>query len=261
MRMRLVRGRTFNVQDRMGAVPVMLVNEAFARRHWPEGEAIGRRIELASGTREIVGVIADTRDFGPDDDAEPSMFIPALQRGYRDLSWAVRTDMETAAAAARIRAEIAALDPELPLFRVSVMPDIIAQNMAGDMIMVKLLGVFALIALVLAVLGVYGVMAYNVTQRTQEMGIRMALGAQRSDIVRMVVRQAAVLAGIGLVGGLAVALGTARFLAAFLHGVSPFDLTTFVLVPLALGTAALVAAIVPARRATRIDPVDALRYE
>lgn len=261
MGMRLVRGRAFDERDRVGSLPVMIVNESFARLHWSEGEALGQRVELSTGPREIVGVVNDTRDFGPDDEPPPVMYLPALQRAYRDLSWAVLTDMDPAAAAARIRSEIAALDPELPLFRLSTMNDIITIYIGGDIVMVKLLSVFAAIALVLAVLGVYGVMAYNVTQRTQEMGIRMALGAQRADIVRMIVRQAAMLAGIGLLGGLAVALGTARFLSAFLHGVSPFDLATFVSVPLALGTAAVVAAIIPARRATRIDPVDALRYE
>jgi putative ABC transport system permease protein len=261
MDIRLLSGRDFRDQDRIDSHAVMLVNRSFAERHWPGDEAIGKRVELSSGIREIVGVVADTRDFGPEDDPPATMYIPALQRTARELTWVVRSDLDPGAAASRLRSEVAALDPELPLFQLSTMAAVIERSMAGDTIMVRLLSVFAAFALVLAVLGVYGVMAYNVTQRTQEMGIRMALGAQRADIVRMIVRQGARLAAIGVAGGLLVALATARFLSAFLHGVSPFDLLTFVAVPLALGGAALAAAFIPARRATRIDPIEALRYE
>jgi ABC-type antimicrobial peptide transport system permease subunit len=141
------------------------------------------------------------------------------------------------------------------------MPQVIERALSGDTVMFKLLSAFGAFALVLAILGVYGVMAYSVTQRTQELGIRLALGAQRGDIVRMIVRQAGLLTALGVGAGLVVALATARQLSAFLHGVSPFDLATFLFVPAALAAAALLAAFVPARRATRIDPVDALRYD
>jgi putative ABC transport system permease protein len=259
--MPVTAGRAFTPRDRIGSLPVVLVNEAFARRHWPEGGAIGRRIVLSSGPLEIVGVVGDTRDFGPEDEAPPIIYVSALQRGYRELSLVVRSTLDPAAAVAAIRAEVSALDPDLPLYAVSTMPQVIERSLGGDTIMVKLLAVFGAFALVLAILGVYGVMAYSVTQRTQELGIRLALGAQRGDIVRMIVRQAAVLTAIGLACGLVVAFGTARQLSAFLFGVSPFDLGTFLLVPAMLAGAALAAAFLPARRATRIDPVDALRYD
>jgi putative ABC transport system permease protein len=257
----LVRGRALTEQDRIGTLPVLIVNEAFATKHWPNGDAISKRVVFSSGVREIVGVVANTRDNGPDDEPPPVVYLPSLQRGYRVMTIAIRTDMEPAAAVSRLRAEVAALDPELPLFSVATLSQIVEQWDSGNRVMVKLLSVFGAFALVLAIIGVYGVVAYSVTQRTQELGIRMALGAQRQDILRMIVRQGALLASIGIFIGLGVALSTTRFLAAFLTNVSPFDLPTFAVVTLVLGGAAIVAAVVPARRATRIDPVDALRYE
>jgi putative ABC transport system permease protein len=257
-------GRAFTARDRLDSPPVLLVNEAFAARHWPDGgarAALGARVVLSSGAREIVGVVGDTRDFGPDDDAPPIMYIPALQRGYRELAFVVHSGMDPGAAVSAMRAEVSALDPDLPLYSVSTMPQVIERALSGDTVMFKLLSAFGAFALVLAILGVYGVMAYSVTQRTQELGIRLALGAQRGDIVRMIVRQAGLLTALGVGAGLVVALATARQLSAFLHGVSPFDLATFLFVPAALAAAALLAAFVPARRATRIDPVDALRYD
>ncbi len=257
----LLRGRAFTEQDRIGSLPVMLVNEAFAARHWPDGAAIGKRVVLASGPHDVVGVVADTRDFGPNNDPPPIMFVPSLQHVSRDMSVAVRTGLDPAAAATTLRSAAAALDADLPLYAVSTMDEVLEAWFGGDRVMVKLLSVFGAFALVLAVIGVYGVMAYSVTQRTQELGIRMALGAQRGDILRMIVRQGVLLAAIGIAGGVCVALGTTRYLSAFLTGVSPFDPATFVVVPLVLGGATIVAAVVPARRATRIDPIDALRYE
>jgi putative ABC transport system permease protein len=261
MRIPLLHGRSFTDTDRIGSLPVLLVNRAFAARHWPDGDPLGKRIVLSTGPREIVGVVGDTRDFGPDDEAPALIYVPALQRGYRNLAFVVRAGADPAAAAATLRSEVAALDPELPLYSVRTMEHVITDEFSGDVVMVKLLSVFGVIALLLAIIGVYGVMAYGVMQRTQELGVRLALGAQRADILRMIVRQGALLAAFGLAGGLAVALGTARFLSAFLVGVSPFDPLTFVAATLALGGAAVVAAIVPARRATRIDPVEALRYD
>ncbi|MGH7552737.1 MAG: ABC transporter permease [Longimicrobiales bacterium] len=257
----LVRGRAFTEQDRVGTLPVLIVNEAFATKHWPNSDAVGKRVVFSSGPRAIVGVVANTRDNGPDDEPPPVVYLPSFQRGYREMTIAVRTSLDATTAVTRLRSEVAALDPQLPLFSVATFTQIIEQWNGGDRVMVKLLSVFGGFALVLAIIGVYGVVAYSVTQRTQELGIRMALGAQRQDILRMIVRQGALLAAIGIFIGLAVALSTTRFLAAFLANVSPFDLPTFAVVTLVLGGAAIVAAVVPARRATRIDPVDALRYE
>jgi putative ABC transport system permease protein len=257
----LAAGRAFGPDDRTGSPPVMLVNEAFVRRHFADGEAIGRGVVLSTGVREVVGVVGDTRDSGPDSEPEPVMYTPAAQAAQRTLTLALRTTGTPGSVAEPLRHELALLDPRLPLYRTSSMEEIVRAWNEGNIVMARLLGVFAGMALLLAVIGVYGVMAYNVTQRTREVGIRMALGAERRDIVRLIVRQGAALAVAGLVAGLLFALATARFLASFLFGISPFDPLTFAAVTAALAAAALVASWVPARRATRVDPVVALRDE
>jgi predicted permease len=261
LRIPLRAGRALGEGDRAGGVPVMLVNEAFASQHWPGTSALGRRVVLSSGPCEIVGVVADSRDFGRDDEASPMIFLPALDRGDRTLSFVMRREGDPAALADALRAEVSALDPELPIYQIATMTEILDREGQGDLIMVRLLTVFAVVALVMALMGVYGVMAYNVAQRTQEVGIRMALGARTDDIVGLIVRRGVLLAGLGLAAGLLLALATARFLAAFLFGLSPFDLPTFAAITAALGVAALVACYVPARRAARVDPIVALRVE
>ena len=258
---RIERGRDFTDRDRIDAAPVMIVNDAFARTAWPGGDPVGRTVELTSAAYQVVGVAADTRDFGGDSEPPPTVFVPALQRGYRNLAMVMHVDGDLADAAAAVRTAVASLDPNLPVYQVQTMREIVALYEGGTRIMVRLLTIFAAIALVLAVLGVYGVMAYNVAQRTREVGIRMALGAGRREIVRLVLRQGATLASIGLGAGILLALAVSGFLAAFLYGVSRFDLFTFAVTTLALAAAALLASYVPARRATRIDPLDALRTE
>ncbi|MFN2564079.1 MAG: ABC transporter permease [Gemmatimonadaceae bacterium] len=263
MRIPLVRGRDFTERDRVDAPLVVLVNEAFVRRHW-KGDAsgaIGRRIVVSDRPREIVGVVKDARDFGPDDDTPTMFYIPSLQRGHRNLSYALRSSRDPGGLADAVRAELAAIDASLPAYSVRTMREIIREEQAGDMIMPKLLTAFGAIALFLAVIGVYGVMAYTVSQRTQEVGIRMALGAQRADILRMVVRQGLTLAAIGLGIGLLLSFGATRGLSSFLLGVSAFDPVVFVGVTAALGAAAVAASWGPARRAMKVDPLVALRYD
>jgi putative ABC transport system permease protein len=263
MRIPLVRGRDFSERDRIDAPLVVLVNEAFVRRHWKNAPttAIGRRIVVSDRPREIVGIVKDARDFGPDDDTPAMFYIPSLQRGNRNLSYALRSSREPGGLADAVRAELAAMDASLPAYSVRTMRDIIREEQRGDMIMPKLLTAFGAIALFLAVIGVYGVMAYTVNQRTQEVGIRMALGAQRQDILRMVVRQGLILAGLGLGIGLLLSLAATRGLSSFLLGVSAFDPAVFIGVTLALCAAALAASWGPARKATKVDPLVALRYD
>jgi putative ABC transport system permease protein len=263
MRIPLVRGRDFTEQDRIDAPLVALVNEAFVRRHWKgdASRAIGRRIVVSDRPREIVGVVKDARDFGPDDDTPVMFYIPTLQRGHRNLSYAIRSLREPGGLADAARAELAAIDASLPAYSVRTMREILREDQQGAMIMPRLLTAFGAIALFLAVIGVYGVMAYTVSQRTQEVGIRMALGAQREDILRMVVRQGLTLAGLGLGIGLLLSFGATRGLSVFLLGVSAFDPTVFVGVTAALGAAALAASWGPARRAMKVDPLVALRYD
>jgi predicted permease len=269
MKIAMVRGRDFTEQDRLESPKVMLVNESFAKRHWPTGDAVanalGKRVVFGTGTneviREIVGVVKDTREFGPDDEAPASMFLPVLQRGYRSLSFAVRTGGDAAALANAARTALREVDPSLPGYRVRTMEEVVRISTLPDKIMPRLLGVFGAAALVLAVIGVYGVMSYSVSQRTREVGVRMALGAQRRDIMRLVVGQGAALAGMGVVIGLALAGLSTKGLGTFLFGVSAYDPVIFGGVTLALATAAVVASYLPARRAVRVDPLVALRAE
>ena len=255
------RGRAFTDGDNLTGPPVAIINERFAQQNFPDRDPLGERIVLASGERTIVGVVSDTRDLGTDDEVPPMMYFPVLQRGYRALSYVVRARVDDEAIAAALRTELAAIDPTIAAFEIRSMPATIERDLAGHRVLTELLGILAGIALLMAVLGVYGVMAYSVTQRIQEVGIRMALGAQRRDILRLIVRQGSRLAAFGLVGGLLLTLLVTRFLTAFLHDVSPFDLQAFVGVTLALGGAALLASYLPAQRATRVDPIIALRND
>jgi predicted permease len=261
MRSALMEGREFTEQDRDGTVPVILINERMARQHWPNGSAIGQRIVFSSGTREIVGVVRDTREFGPDDEAPNMMYWPATQRLARGLSFVIRTTGDPLVLAEAVREVAREVAPAQPVYFLQSMEQHVAEEMSGETVMGKLLGVFGGIALLLAVMGVYGVMAYSVSQRTQEMGIRRALGAQHPDILRLVLRQGALLTGIGTVIWLLLAAGATRGLATFLYGVSAFDPFIFAGVTLSLGTAAILASVIPARRATRVDPIVALRAE
>jgi putative ABC transport system permease protein len=254
----LVRGRDIQDTDRLGSEPVIVVNEQFVRENFAEGDGLGQRIQLSSGPREIVGVVANTYEFGPDEEPPAIMYLPALQRAPRSLTIVAQGD-DVAALNRAVRERVTRVDPRLPLYDVSSMRQLVVERERGDSIMARLLAIFAGVALLMAVLGVYGVMSYGVTQRTQEVGIRMALGARAGDVQRLIVRQGSVLAIVGLVIGLLLALAGARSLAAFLYGVSPFDLATFVVVVLALGIAALAACYFPARRASRVDPLVALR--
>jgi putative ABC transport system permease protein len=261
MRVPLRQGRNFNDQDRLDATKVALVNETMVNRHWPGQSPLGRRIVFSSGTYEIVGVVGDGRDFGPDDDTPALVYFPAAQRAFGGMSLVVRTDGDPASLAPAIRALVQSRDAGLPVYSLRTMEDVIKEETGGERILPNLLGIFGGIALVLSVLGVYGVMAYSVTQRTQEVGIRMALGARGKDILGMVVRQGGVLALAGSAIGLLLALGTTRALSAFLFGVSAFDPVIFGGVTSALLLAALAASIVPALRATRVNPIIALKQE
>jgi predicted permease len=261
MRTELVEGREFTPQDRPGSSPVMMITEGMARLHWPAQSALGQRIVLSSGAREIVGVVRDAHEFGPEDAIPPVMFVPATQRLARGLSFVVRTAGDPLATAEGVQEVARRVTPGQPVYFVQSMEQLVEEEMSGETVMGKLLGVFGALALLLAVIGVYGVMAYSVSQRTQEMGIRRALGAPDPAILRLVLRQGALLAGIGNVVGLALAAGATRGLATFLYGVSPFDLAIFGGVTMALGAAALAACVIPARRATRVDPIIALRAE
>ena len=265
MRFRLVRGREFTDGDRFGGADALLVNESFAKKNWPKDDAIGKRVivEGVAGprTREVVGIVADVREFGPNSEAPSMMYFSAHQLPQRSLAIVMRSKSDPATLANAARAQLAGIDRTVPAYAVRTMREVLDIDQKGDMIMPRLLAVFGAIALLLAIVGVYGVMSYSVNQRTQEVGIRMALGAEGGDIVRLVLRQGATLAVAGLGIGLGLAALTTRTLSFFLQGVSAFDPTVFIGVSVALTGAAMMASFIPALRAVRVDPLVALRAD
>ncbi|HZN08480.1 MAG TPA: ABC transporter permease [Pyrinomonadaceae bacterium] len=265
MQINVLRGRVFTSQDTATSPRVIIVSDAFVKRYFPNEEPIGRRIIFDGPNkvpREIVGVVGDVRRNGLDVDVEPEMYVPHIQKPERRLNVVIRTDHEDASQLAPLaRAEVKAFDPNQVVWRVQTLQQLFGASVAARRFNMVLLGIFASVALVLAAVGLYGVMSYSVSRRTQEIGIRMALGAKRVDVLRLVVRQGMTMTLIGLVLGLAGAFSLSRVMIGLLHGVSPTDPLTFAGVSIVLLAVALLACLIPARRATRVDPIVALRAE
>jgi putative ABC transport system permease protein len=260
MKIDVVKGRDITPLDRAGSPKVVLINETLAARHWPKGEALGHRLVLESGSYEIVGIVKDVHEFGPDQPPPALAYFPVLQYFVRSLRYVVRTSGDPSAITPRVREVVTAVARDLPPYEIHTLQVHVIQNQ-GHRIMPRLLAVFGAIALVLAIIGVYGVMAYSVSQRTLELGIRRALGAEGKDIVRLVLLQGVLLAGIGAAIGLALSLAATRGLSSLLFGVSAFDPVVFSGVTGVLVGAAVIATLVPARRALRVDPLVALRND
>jgi putative ABC transport system permease protein len=256
-----IGGRTINRGDVVNAPPVVVINELMAKHHWEGRNPIGERIRFADTDYEIVGVVGDTRDFGPDDEPGRLVYFSAMQNGARTLSLVLHSTRPVDVLANDIRQAVSSIDAEEPVYAVSTMDQIMTDELAGSMAMMKVLASLGLIAFVLAAVGVYGVMAYTVAQRTLELGIRMALGAQRGTVMGLVLRRGGLMTGLGIVIGLGISLAVTRMLSFFLFGVSPFSLLPYTTVPVALGLTGLLASAVPALRATKIDPMLALRTE
>jgi predicted permease len=261
MQIGMVQGRDFSAEDRAGTAKRILINETLAKRHWPKGSPLGHRLVFSTGTYEIVGVVKDVHEFGPDEPPPALAYFSASQVYSRTLRYVIRTAADPVSLTPRVRQEVAAVARDLPAYSVRTLQAVIDDNRQSDQIMPKLLGVFGAIALLLSLIGVYGVMAYSVSQRTQELGIRRALGAAGGDILRLVVRQALILAAVGAGIGLALSFGATSALSAFLFGVSAFDPIVFSGVTLALVGAVIAASLLPARRATQVDPLVALRND
>jgi putative ABC transport system permease protein len=255
----ILRGRPFNDQDVSAAPLVVIVNQFLAERYWPNDDPIGKQMVLGTEPRTIVGVVRNTLDNGPY--PRPMTFVSAFQRPRWSMNLVVRTRGAPLSLVGSMRAAVLNRDPDLPIYGVTIMSDFMKEQRGGDTIMAKIMAVVAAVALVLSVVGVYGVMAYSISQRTREMGIRMALGAQRGTVRALVIKQGAVLAAIGIVGGIGIALLVTRSLATFLYGVSPFNPVVFGAVALLLLLASLAASYLPARRATEVNPIEALRAE
>jgi putative ABC transport system permease protein len=210
---------------------------------------------------EVVGVVAHVKNYGVDEDSRVELYLPFLQNSASGFTVLLRSDGDAAALTTALRAAVRAVDPELPVYQVRTLAEIVSERTAQRRLAVLLISVFAAIALALAGVGIYGVMSYAVTQRTQEIGIRMALGAEREHIVRMVLRSGTLMALSGVAIGLVAALGLARLMTSLLFQTSAADPPTFSVVPLLLLGVALAACYLPARRAMKVDPIVALRYE
>ncbi len=261
-------GRLFTAQDDANATRVALVNEAFARRYFAGGSAIGQRLAIDDGPpNEIVGIVANTMNYDLDDPAEPGVYQPFAQHTNRNMAVIVRgqtnqTEQETATqAAGALQREMAALDAGLPFAGSIMLHGIIRSRMSPKRLITALLGIFALLALVMATVGLYAVMSFAVAQRTHEIGIRMALGAQTRDVFAIVVRQGLRLVSLGIILGLIGAFAVTRLLSQILYGVTASDPLTYAMVAGLLLATALAACLVPAWRATQVDPLIALRHE
>jgi putative ABC transport system permease protein len=262
-------GRGFEATDRLGAATAVVINETAARRLWPDESPLGHRFTL--GTRlgqegepvggTVVGVVADVRDFGPATAVRPTAYVAHAQFPASFLSIAVKARSDPAALVAPLGQLMAQLDPGLPMFRVRTMEQLASDAVAQPRLYLMLLSVFAAFSVLLAAIGIYGVLAHVVSQRTREIGLRLALGAARGRVLRMVVGQALALAAAGLALGLAGAVGLSGLLRGLLFGVEPADLPTYLTAGVGLAAVALVASVVPAVRAARVDPIAALRSE
>ncbi len=268
MGVRLLQGRAFDERDRTDAPLVCIVDETFARAHWPGESALGKRVKIGGHQdtkfdwMEVVGVAAHVKNYGVDEESRVELYLSYLQfSAGAGLTAILRTTGDPGALTGGLRQAVRELDPEIPVYQVRPLTEIAAERTVPRRLAAMLIAVFAAIALLLAAVGIYGVMSYAVNQRTQEIGLRMALGARREDILGMVLRSGTVMAISGVGIGLALALVLARLITSLLFQTSATDPPTFSIVPLLLVAVALLACYLPARRATRVDPMVALRYE
>jgi len=259
----LVSGRDVNEHDDSDAPPVVVVNETFARREWPNASAIGQRIRFVDSDRwlTVVGVAHDAKHFGPADQPTPQAYIPYMQVPQIFTSVVVRANRDAIALGPLVREAIWRVDRDQPVWKVRTMDSLVANSLGSKRVLLALVGVFASVALLLAGVGIFGVMSFAVTQRTHEVGVRMALGASGGEVLRLIVGQGLRLTLIALLLGLAVAAGATRLMASQLFGVTPSDPVTFATVPVVLCAVAALACYLPARRASHLDPLTALRRE
>ena len=259
----LVRGREFTRQDGPSAPRVVIVNEATASRYWPGQEAVGKRLKYGNVDQfaEVVGVVRNIRDKGLTADPRPAIYAPLLQNYAPDMTLHVRTATESQTMLDALRREVQALDATLPVYNLMTLAEQKDGLLYTERLAATLLTLFGLLALLLAAIGLYGVLSYGVTERTRELGIRLALGAQRRDLLKLVVGQGMMLTVIGSVIGVSAALALTRLIEKLLFGVSSTDPLIFAVIPLLLAGVTLIACWVPARRATKVDPMVALRNE
>jgi len=272
MKMPLIKGRMFTDADNEADAPgTAIVDEAFANHFWPGQDPTGKRIawNVVPNSNPpqpiwetIVGVVGHVKHYSLDVQGREQAYFPAAQAQFtRGMFVVVRTATDPAAMTASIRSTVSGLDPEVPMFSVETMDELVTQSLTQRQLNMLLLASFAGLALVLAGIGIYGVMSYLVSQRTQEIGVRMALGASRTDVLKMMVLQGLRLAGAGLLVGFVLALVLTRLISGLLYGISPADPLTFAALALVLAAVAFLASYLPALRATKVEPIEALRYE
>jgi putative ABC transport system permease protein len=264
----VIKGRDFDDRDKHGSTPVVIVTETFVRQFFPNEDPIGKRIKPGISSfddedtmREIVGVVGDVRNRTLSTESKPAYYVPQTQVPFSQMVAVVKTTAEPRSFIPAATKEVAALDADVPLFGVKSMDEYLSASVAAPRFNTTLLSIFAAVALVLTIVGLYGVMSYSVVQRTNEIGIRLALGAQSRDVLLMIVKQGSKLIVVGLAIGLAGAFAATRVIASLLFGVTTKDPFTFVAAAVLLAVVALLACYVPAWRATKVDPLEALRYE
>jgi putative ABC transport system permease protein len=270
MQIPLLRGRTFDGRDQRNSPPVMIVTQEFAKKYFPNEDPIGKRVRIGAGDgvarasykiREIVGIVGDIRNSDLVKPPAAAYYVPLPQLMWGPPTLIVRTPGAPNAIAGEIGKILASMDPDAPLYDVRTMEDYLALDLGRARFQTVLLGLFAAIALLLTAVGLYGVMSYTVVQRTPEIGVRMALGANKNDVLRMILARSFCMTGFGLLFGIFGAFALSQLLSSLLYEVKPVDPTTFIIVALLLGAVSLVASSVPAWRAARVDPMVALRYE
>lgn len=263
----LLEGRGIAESDTLDGVPVTVINNAMAKKYWPGADSIGKRVMLGSPrypTFTVIGIVADIKHFSMREVTAPEMYVAYKQKQWPSMfamHVAVRSKADAGALAQSFREAVRQVDPDLPIAKIGALTALVEDSMTEPRFIMLLLGSFAALALVLATIGMYGVISYSVAQRTQELGVRMALGAARGQVFGMILLQGARLAATGMLIGLVVSLAGTRMMASFLYGVMPTDPLTFTAVTVFLLSMALLACYVPARRATKVDPMVALRYE
>jgi putative ABC transport system permease protein len=257
----LLRGRDFTEEDDTNAALVVIINETMARRFWPGGDALGKRIEVGRSIREIVGIVGDVKHRRLDAELTSEMYLPYPQNPRPNLSFVARTNVDQTSLAAAARNELRNIDRDQPISEITSLAQLRSRSVAQPRIITLLLGLFAAIALALATVGIYGVISYSVTRRTHEIGIRVAMGARAVDVLKLVLRQGMALILIGIVIGLASSFALMRLMSNMLFEVSPTDPLTFLVIAMLLTFVALLACWAPARRAMKVDPLVAIRTE
>jgi predicted permease len=272
----VIRGRTFNDRDNQGAPPVVIINEALAKKHWPKGDPLQDRILIGKGVmpqfdpeqpRQIIGIVADQHDNGLNREAQPEMYIPngqqpdaiqALNARLTPLAWVIRTRGDPLRVRSAVEQQLQQITG-LPVSDVRTMEQVVSRSTSRERFHMLLMNVFAGVSLLLAAIGIYGLMSYSVAQRTQEIGIRMALGAEGDQVRGLIMRQGMIFTIAGVIAGIAGAFALAKQIATFLFGVKPWDPVVFSAIPIVIIATAILAVWWPAVRATQVDPATALR--